>query len=321
MPIRWEQPFRPGLTIEAYLERCRQASLTEEERALVLSIAEAMKALGGSPVGPIFELFLADRAFRVRYGGSSVVWDSQSPRRWVREDACIDDGANVVDFIQEPPKGVDALASSVVRIVIRKTREHERTRPSRAFGKLFDQLLDALRGRHPPSPEPDTAAYQAAKRNYSLYRELRTALSGVRTLISKGTPLKAAVESTREPRFYAERRETAYLIRLRRRPLGFHAQLRMMCEWMKSEHEERLTPSDVAKVWFWRIESCFNEVRNDKLTSPAAAAARGVVAHDLIDEVDAILKAANELLTRKTRRERGALGSRSKSACRVRSKR
>jgi hypothetical protein len=66
MPIRWEQPFRPGLTIAAYLERCRQASLTEEERVLVLNTAAAMKALGGSPVGPIFELFLADHAFRVR---------------------------------------------------------------------------------------------------------------------------------------------------------------------------------------------------------------------------------------------------------------
>jgi hypothetical protein len=209
---------------------------------------------------------------------------------------------------------VDALASSVVRVVIRKIREHERTRPSRAFGKIYAQLLDALRGRHPPSLEPDTAAFQAAKRSYGLYRELRAALTSVRALTSKSTSLGAAVESIKEPKSYAERRDAAHLIRLRRRPLGFHVQLRMMCEWMQSRHEERFTPSDVAKVWFWRIENCFNEVRDEKLTSPADAAASAVVAQDLIDEVDTILKAANELLTRKTRHARGVMGSRLKGS-------
>jgi hypothetical protein len=79
-----------------------------------------------------------------------------------------------------------------------------------------------------------------------------------------------------------------------------------MVDWMKRDRSPKnYTPAEVAKVWYWRIESCFNEAAERKLSEPSAPTLIAGGADAIIDEVDRRLRSAHELVSRKKRPRAG----------------
>jgi hypothetical protein len=305
--LRGPRPFGLGMTIDGYLEGFRRAELDPDETRLVLMCAEAFKGLGmptshtTSPVVPFFHVLLADRAFLHRYGGSRVLLAAQSATPYIPERSYLQDAENAIDFIEDPSPGVDPLASSLVRLALLHLREQQRRSPSRDGGALLTRILDAC-AVHAADAGP-SSALKAAERARALYQDLLAALLDVRARL-KGD-LSAVVAGVRVPESYANRQKESVLLRLRRRPLAFQGQLALMADWMLSSRSPELkkayTPAEVAKVWYWRIESCFNDVSEHKLLEPTAPKLLEEGADAIIEEVERRLRSAHELVSRKKR--------------------
>jgi hypothetical protein len=127
-----------------------------------------------------------------------------------------------------------------------------------------------------------------------------------RSRVKSGIALPQAVVGLATPKSYAKRQQDSILLRLRRRPLAFRGQLQLMGDWMKRDRSPKAyTPAEVAKVWYWRIETCFNDVSEHKFSEPMAPKLLEEGADAIIDEVDRRLRSAHELVSRKKRPRTG----------------
>jgi hypothetical protein len=303
---RGHRPFMPGMTIDRYLDGVRSAELTPDEARLVLRCAEALKGLSvppsyvTSPVMPFFQVFLADRAFQLRYGRSSALLAAQSSTRYIKDSSYLEDAENAADFIADPSTGVDPFASTVVRQAIRYLQWRQRNSPGRKAGALLTRILSACEVH--AADAGSSAAMEAAELGRMLYQDLLTSLVSVRKRRRKGTSLSNAVADVGVPKSYKARQKESVLLRLRRRPLEFRGQLGLMADWMERDIKPKAyTPAEVAMVWYWRIESCFNEVAGRKLSEPNAPDLIDGGAGAIIEEVDRRLHSAHELVSRKSR--------------------
>jgi hypothetical protein len=303
---RGHRPFMPGMTVDRYLDGVRTAELTPDESRLVLRCAAALKGLSmppsyaTSPVMPFFQMFLADHAFQLRYGRSRALLAAQSSTRYIKDSPYLEDAENVADFIADPSTGVDSFASNTVRQALRYLRWRQRHSPSRKAGALLTRILSACEVH--AADAGSSAPQEAAESARTLYQDLLTSLVTVRKRRKNGAGLSNAVADVALPKSYKARQKESILLRLRRRPLEFRGQLGLMADWMERDTKPKAyTPAEVAKVWFWRIEICFNEAAERKLSEPSSPALIDGGADAIIEEVDRRLHSAHELVSRKKR--------------------